>query len=170
MNAAAGAHRVAEIDWNQWQAVDRATLLFVVSGGRILLIRKKRGLGAGKINGPGGRLEEGETWLQAAIREVEEEVCVAPGGIYEAGELRFQFVDGYSIHVRVFRANHCAGEPRETDEAMPLWFSVDGIPYAEMWADDILWLPLLLKRTRFTGRFVFSGDALLDHRLETIED
>jgi 8-oxo-dGTP diphosphatase len=170
MNAAVGARRVADIDWNEWQAVDRATLLFVVSAGRILLIRKKRGLGAGKINGPGGRLEAGETWLQAAIREVEEEVCVTPGGIQEAGELRFQFVDGYSIHVRVFRADDCAGEPRDTDEATPLWFLVENIPYTEMWADDILWLPLLLQRTRFTGHFVFSGDALLDHRLETIEE
>lgn len=170
MRSAFVARRVADIDWSEWQATDRATLLFVVSAGRILLIRKKHGLGAGKINGPGGRLEPGETWLQAAIREVEEELCVTPEGIQQAGELRFQFVDGYSIDVRVYRANHCSGEPRETDEATPLWCSVDDIPYAEMWADDIFWVPLLLKRTPFTGRFVFSGYELLDHRLETIEE
>ncbi|HJO02999.1 MAG TPA: NUDIX domain-containing protein [Acidobacteriota bacterium] len=170
MNAAAGARCVTDIGWTDWEAVDRATLLFVVNGGRILLIRKKRGLGAGKINAPGGRLEAGESWQQAAIREVEEEVCVVPGAVSEAGELRFQFVDGYSIHVRVFRGEHYAGEPRETDEATPLWFPLDAIPYTEMWADDILWLPLLLQGKRFTGRFVFSGDALLDHRLETIKE
>jgi hypothetical protein len=54
---------VTEIDWPRWTSVDRTTLLFVVAGGRILLIRKKRGLGAGKINGPGGRIEDGESAL-----------------------------------------------------------------------------------------------------------
>ena len=49
--------RVTEIDWATWNAVDVATLLFVIKDGRALLIRKKRGLGAGKINAPGGRLD-----------------------------------------------------------------------------------------------------------------
>jgi len=64
--------RLGDIDWSSWRAVDRATLTFVTEGSRLLLIRKKRGLGAGKINGPGGRLEQGETPLACAIREVEE--------------------------------------------------------------------------------------------------
>ncbi len=32
------------------------TLLYVVKGGKVLLIRKKRGLGAGLFNGVGARL------------------------------------------------------------------------------------------------------------------
>ncbi|MEO1370466.1 MAG: NUDIX domain-containing protein, partial [Acidobacteriota bacterium] len=67
--SAGGARRVAEIDWRRWRPTDRATLVFVIDGGRILLIRKKRGLGAGKVNGPGGRLEAGETPVQCAVRE-----------------------------------------------------------------------------------------------------
>src|SRR5690606_39061541 len=57
-----------------WTPRDRATLLFVRRGHQILLIRKKRGLGAGKINAPGGRIEPGETPEQAARRELLEEV------------------------------------------------------------------------------------------------
>jgi 8-oxo-dGTP diphosphatase len=55
--------RLTDIDWTTWKPTDRATLLFVVDrpNGRILLIEKKRGLGAGKVNGPGGRIDEGET-------------------------------------------------------------------------------------------------------------
>ena len=86
---------MAEIDWDTWSPSDRATLLFVVRNDEILLIRKKRGLGAGKINAPGGRLERGESPLEAAIREVQEEVGVTPTGIRECGELSFQFIDGY---------------------------------------------------------------------------
>ncbi len=157
---------LAEIDWPSWQAKDRATLLFVIRDGHVLLIRKKRGLGAGKINGPGGRIQAGETPLMAAVREVEEEVCVTPSEISECGELSFQFVDGYSIHVHVFRAADCRGEVRETEEAIPLWTPLAAIPYHEMWADDRFWLPLMLEGRRFAGRFVFDGDAMLDYALD----
>lgn len=154
---------VAEIDWSTWQAVDPATLLFVVRDEEILLIRKKRGLGAGKVNGPGGRLEAGEGPVDAAIREVQEELCVTPTGIRGYGELLFQFVDGYSIHVWVYRADDCQGTPQETDEAIPLWTPVDRIPFDEMWADDVVWLPQMLQGKHFHGRFIFDNDVMVDH-------
>ncbi len=157
---------VAAIDWSAWAPTHRATLLFVVRDGRILLIRKKRGLGAGKINGPGGKIDEHESARAAAIREVQEELGVTPIGVVERGELSFQFVDGYSIHVVVFDGSDVDGEPEETDEAVPLWTPIDRIPYAEMWADDELWLPLLLNGRRFSGRFVFDGDEMLDHLVD----
>lgn len=159
---------LSEIDWPTWKAVDLATLLFVIQDGQILLIRKKRGLGAGKINGPGGRMEEGETELECAVREVQEEVGVTATGVTEHGELLFQFVDGYSIHVWVFRAEGHRGQVIETDEAVPLWFPLDAIPYDEMWADDRVWLPLLLERRRFHGRFIFDGDTMVDHEVTVL--
>ena len=155
-----------DIDWNAWQPGDRATLLFVLRDDKILLIRKKRGLGAGKINGPGGRLEAGETPLQAAIREVEEELCITPSGINEHGTLAFQFVDGYKLFCSVFTASAFEGTPTETDEAIPLWFPTDAIPYDEMWADDILWLPRMLQGQYFRGTFLFDGDEMLGHELQ----
>jgi mutator protein MutT len=68
----------------------------------VLLIHKKRGLGAGKINGPGGKIEPGETPVQAAVREAEEELRITPVDVEEMGTLRFQFVDGLAIHCVVF--------------------------------------------------------------------
>ncbi len=162
--------RLAEIDWPTWKPVDRATLLFVVRDGQVLLIRKKRGLGAGKINGPGGRRDAGETPLECAVREVQEELCVTPTGVTLRGQLLFQFIDGYSIHVHVFTASDCDGEPEETDEAIPLWTDLDRIPYDEMWADDRIWLPLMLDGKGFLGRFIFDGDTMLDHQVEVGPD
>lgn len=160
--------RLSDIDWSMWKPTDRATLLFVVerAAGRILLIEKKRGLGAGKVNGPGGRIDPGETPIETALREVREELRVDAVGAVELGELSFQFVDGYGLHCHVFRADACVGEPTETDEAVPLWAPLDAIPFDRMWADDRLWLPHLLAGTRFEGRFVFDGDRMLDYELE----
>ena len=161
------ARLVRDIDWSTWSPGEKATLLFVLSDGRILLIDKKTGLGAGKVNGPGGRIEPGETALQGAIREVQEELCVTPTGVQEAGELYFQFVDGYSLHGTVFTASGFDGELCETYEAAPRWTSLDKIPYERMWADDALWLPLLLRGQRFRGYFIFDGDLMLDSRVDS---
>jgi 8-oxo-dGTP diphosphatase len=152
-------------DWNAWTPREHATLLFVVRDGQILLILKKRGLGAGKVNGPGGRLETGETPIQCAIRETQEELGVTATGVREAGVLRFQFVDGHSIFGTVFRADDCVGTPIDTDEATPLWMPTDAIPYDRMWQDDRLWLPMLLAGRRFDGRFVFDGDRMCWHEV-----
>jgi 8-oxo-dGTP diphosphatase len=159
--------RVDDIDWKAWKPQQRATLLFVIRDGHILLIRKKMGLGAGKINGPGGRIDDGETPRQGAIREIGEELGVQPLGVRPSGQLSFQFMDGLSLHVHVFTATGFEGRPQETDEAEPLWFPLDRLPYEQMWADDAHWMPLMLRGERFRGRFTFDGDRMLDHRLET---
>lgn len=160
------ARRIDEIDWSAWTPSDVATLVFIEVEGRLLLIRKKRGLGAGKINGPGGKLEAGETPEQCAVREVREELCVTPLGLQHRGENRFQFIDGYAIHVHVFHANGFEGQPTETAEAIPLWFDREALPYDEMWEDDDLWLPLVLEGRPFDGRFLFDDDRMLDHHVE----
>ncbi len=158
---------VDRIDWTSWRPTEYANLCFVIRDGQILLIRKKRGLGAGKINGPGGRIEQGETALAAAIRETREEIGVTPVEPELIGELFFQFLDGYKLHVAVFAARDCEGQLCETDEASPLWTDVNKIPYHDMWEDDPHWLPLLVGRKKFHGYFVFDGDRLLSHRVLT---
>ncbi len=156
--------QLSDIDWDNWQA-RAASLVFVVRDDQVLLIRKKRGLGAGKINGPGGRIEPGESVEQCAMREIQEELHITPTSIELLGENRFHFVDGYTTHVFVYRAEDFRGEPTETEEAAPLWFPLDQIPYAEMWEDDYLWVPLVIQRRCFSGRFLFDVDKMIDYDL-----
>jgi 8-oxo-dGTP diphosphatase len=141
-------------------------LTFIQQADRVLLIRKKRGLGAGMINGPGGKLELNESILECAVREVEEEVGLTPLDLTQRGELRFQFVDGYAIHVYVFVARDYKGQLCETEEATPIWFNERDIPYEEMWADDKLWLPHTLSGGSVRGQFIFDEQEMLDHYLE----
>jgi 8-oxo-dGTP diphosphatase len=156
------------IDWDTWIPVDVATLCFIRKEGKLLLIHKKRGLGKGKINAPGGRVEKGETLEQTAVRECQEEVGLTPIGLVFAGRLDFAFTDGYSLQAHVFTANNCTGEMRETDEALPFWCEEEAIPYEQMWSDDRLWLPLMLEGTRFEAQFVFEGELMLWHQLKCL--
>jgi 8-oxo-dGTP diphosphatase len=159
---------VEAIDWPSWKPTETAVLCFVRDGDRLLLINKKTGLGAGKVNAPGGRIDPGETAHDAAVREVREEVCVEASDLSLAGELFFQFTDGYKLHGTVFFAAQHAGTPAETPEADPFWCAIRDIPYERMWEDDRYWLPLALAGTRFKAYFVFDGDRMLSKRVDTI--
>jgi 8-oxo-dGTP diphosphatase len=148
------------IDWSAWSGVIHATLMFIIKDERVLLIEKKRGLGAGKINGPGGKIDPGETPLESAVRETIEEVLVRPLAPRKLGELWFSMSDCPDILCHVFRAEDFDGEPGETDEAVPVWTHLGELPYERMWEDDRHWLPLLVAGTTFHGRFVFEGEAM----------
>jgi len=156
------------IDWDIWIPVDVATLCFIRKEGKLLLIHKKRGLGKGKINAPGGRQEKGETLEQTAIRETQEEVGLTPMGLAPAGRLDFAFTDGYSLQAHVFTATDAQGTLTETDEAAPFWCDENDIPYDKMWSDDRLWIPLMLDGTRFEAQFIFENDQMLWHTLKTV--
>jgi 8-oxo-dGTP diphosphatase len=158
-------NKLADVDWDNWQASDPATLVFVIEDGKILLIDKKTGLGKGKINGPGGKVEKGEAPEACAIRECQEELSITVSDLQYCGQHRFQFVDGYSIHVWVYKTEKFDGTPTESVEAKPLWVSLDEIPYERMWEDDKIWLPMLLRGERFQGRWIFDGDSMLDYEL-----
>jgi 8-oxo-dGTP diphosphatase len=166
MTAAAHSHdlKLDEL-LKTWSPDLIGTLCFVVDSGRVLLIEKKRGHGAGLINGPGGKLEAGETPLQCAIRETQEETCVLP--IEPQLQARFKFVDlvaaqwfGY-----IYVAHAHQGTARETAEGAPLWVDLQALPFAQMWPDDRYWLPRLLAGEKLEGEFLFDDGQLLTHRL-----
>ncbi|MES2996424.1 MAG: 8-oxo-dGTP diphosphatase [Verrucomicrobiota bacterium] len=161
--ATASEHR----DWTTWLPGIHATLMFVVRDDEILLILKKRGLGAGKVNGPGGKIDPGESPLECVIRECREELHITPVNPRKTGELRFLMSDCPDIHCHVFRADDIDGTATETDEAVPLWTKTDAIPYPQMWEDDRHWLPLLLAGRQFMGRFIFHGETMLWMEIET---
>ncbi len=153
---------------DRWRATDIATLVFCVRGDEVLLIEKQRGLGAGKVNGPGGKLEPRESVAQCAVREVEEETGVCIETLSSRGELRFRFADGYRLQVHVFVATEFSGVPRITEEAIPFWCGRDDIPYDRMWADDRLWLDAVLDGASVDGELDFDGDVLGKYHLTLV--
>lgn len=146
--------------------------MFIIKDGSILLIEKKRGLGAGKINGPGGKIDPGETALDSVIRETQEELVITPVHPRKLGELWFSMSDCPDILCHVYRADDHVGVPTETDEAVPVWTPIDAIPYDRMWEDDRHWLPLVIEEQRFLGRFVFDGEAMkwMEMKLDVVWD
>ena len=149
------------------QNIKLLTLCIVQKEGRVLLGMKKRGFGEGRWNGFGGKVEPSETILGAARREMLEEAGVEPVGLEKVGILHFEFDgDPVLLEGHVVRGNDVSGLPKESEEMSPKWFSIDEIPFNEMWPDDIHWFPLFLSGKKFRGRFTFGkGDSIVEQVL-----
>lgn len=136
------------------------TLCLIVKDHKILLGMKKRGFGEGRWNGFGGKVEEGESIVVGAARELKEEIGidVATQDIHKVGNLEFSFDSEPNkiLEVHVYKISVFTGEPIETEEMRPEWFAFDKIPYEGMWSDDVHWLPLLLGDKKFIGKFHFD--------------
>lgn len=146
------------------------TLCMVLENGRILLAMKKRGFGAGKWNGVGGKLEAGETVEEAAKREALEEIGVTITDMEKFGVIDFTFQEGSDpMEVHIFKVNQFDGTPAETEEMKPEWFDVDKIPFADMWPDDEYWIPLLLQGKKFKGRFLFDRPSSKEYTAKILE-
>jgi len=145
-----------------------ATLCFIIKDEEVLLIEKKRGVGEGLYNGPGGKTKDGETPKECAIRETKEETNLTPENLEKMGELEFIFGNDPFMFVHIFKANSYSGEPEESEEARPDWFRTDSLPYDNMWTDDKYWVPKMLDNEKFTARFQFDedGDKIQSHKFE----
>ena len=141
------------------------TLCIVHQHPRVLLGMKKRGLGAGRWNGFGGKLEKGEAIEDAAIRECREEAGIIVEKLDKLGVIDFIFSEGKeSQEVHFFKIHEFKSEPTESEEMKPRWFEVSEIPFMQMWPDDRYWMPMFLKNNKFKGRFVFDeNNKIMDY-------
>ncbi len=142
-----------------------ATLCFLVQGTPphdILLGYKKRGFGAGKYNGFGGKVESDESIEHAALRELAEEtgIHVAEVALRYAAKLTFcvSARPEWDQCVHVFMIQDWPGDPIESEEMRPQWFPVDQIPFAQMWKDDAYWLPRVLANRPTEAYVAFADD------------
>lgn len=152
------------------------TLCLLLKENQILLAMKKRSFGKGKWNGVGGKidLEKGDkNVLDSIIREAKEEIGVNIINPEKVGLLHFTFPykPEWDQNVHLFLAKKWEGEPEESEEMMPKWFSLSKIPYSDMWDDDKYWLPHILEGKKLTAHFVFKeGEKIYNKEIKIVEN
>ena len=140
----------------------------------ILLAMKKRGFGKGRWNGVGGKLNEDESIQDASVREAEEEISVKidsknlePVAVLD---FAFEHKPDYDQQVHVFFVTTWGGKPKESEEMKPEWFSESEVPFADMWPDDIFWLPQVLEGAGIRASFTFGeNDVITKQHVESVD-
>ena len=151
------------------------TLVFLVRDDEILLGQKKRhhakAFGVGKWNGFGGKVDPGESLEEAMIRECQEE-CGATPTAWEKVAVN-NFLDDYAMLVHVYLVTAWRGEITETAEMKPQWFKKSAVPYAQMWNDDIFWLPAVLQGNKLIAHHQFAHsddhDGTAENPIEAVK-
>lgn len=135
------------------------TLVFPLKDTRVLLGMKQKNFGVGNWNGFGGKIERGETMLQGAVRELEEEAGLKAyeEDLEHGAMLHFIYTEAIH-HVSIFRIRQWHGMEMVSDEMVPEWFPVYQLPFDSMWEDDPYWLPQVLSGEFIEGRFLFNED------------
>ncbi len=153
-----------------------AILSFVLSDDKVLLLKKAMGLfGEGKWNVPGGKIRPGEDSGDCAMRETFEETGLRIKNLEQVGLVHFykngrRDVPEWTGYVFVSRK--FSGTLTEGREGSLKWYSIDSLPFDEMWEDDRYWSRLVFEHKRFEAWFYYSGEfeKLMGHRIEAPPD
>lgn len=148
-------------------------LLYLVKGNQVLLAMKKRGHGAGRYNGVGGKMQPGESIEDTLIRESQEEIGVKPikfekkayitFDLYMKGEHTFE-------HVYIFTIPEWSGEPTESEEVAPKWFDIDKLPFEKMWPNDVHFVQKILEGDKISGHFKLDKqDNVISYEVKTVD-
>ncbi len=150
-----------------------ATLLYLIKNDKVLLAMKKRGFGAGRFNGVGGKPKTGESIEQTLVRESKEEIRVTPTEFEKVAELTFdEYFKGEPavMHVHVFTATKWTGTPTESEEMSPKWFAKDKLPYDMMWPSDTLWFPQVVSGKKINAYIELDkNDIMISHDTKVVK-
>lgn len=129
----------------------QATVCLPVRDGQVFLAEKQGKIGAGRLNGFGGRREPEDATIQDTnIREVQEEVGITVTRARQLGDICFHNPSQREealrrMQVHFFVATQWLGEPRESEEMKNFaWHDIDGLDYSQFMPGDRLFLPAIL--------------------------
>jgi 8-oxo-dGTP diphosphatase len=107
--------------------VIKAASACVWRGDAVLLVERGNELGQGHWSLPGGKVEDGETALQAAIRELREETGITAILSHHVGEFEISTIKALYV-ISCFTGHHASGTALAQSDARALAW----VPYQEI--------------------------------------
>ncbi len=135
---------------------------------QILLCTKKKTnsgftVSLGKRNGAGGKVDNGESIVGSAIRELAEETWI----FAQENDLKHMWIIHFSFETQKDRDQEChvyaidnyTWNFIETEEMQPQRWNIKDIPYENMRSDDKYWMPRMLKWEFVEYKFYFNDSG-----------
>ncbi|MCB9799077.1 8-oxo-dGTP diphosphatase [Candidatus Nomurabacteria bacterium] len=137
-----------------------ATLCYLQKDGKTLMIhrnKKSNDMHRDLYNGIGGKLEDGESPEDCAIREIHEETGLTVTHPTLKGMLTFPAHGSReSWYVFVFVANEFSGNLIDPSEGTLKWIDNGTLATLPLNAGDYIFMPYLQKSGIFSGKFVYD--------------
>ena len=138
----------------------RTVLIYIEQNDKYLLIHKqKKDMNYNKYMGVGGKIETGESPLEAAIREAFEETGLVIQTIFK-GNIYFHSKD-YKEHMILYKALEFKGELKNSEEGKLTWVEKDKLRQLPMWEGDYYFLEKLDQEEPFQMHLYYDKDKLI---------
>lgn len=147
----------------------QATLAIIVRDGKILLGEKKKGeIGTGTLNGPGGKLDAGETLVDCLVRETKEELDISldPTALKKIAIITFCVQEVPDFEVHCYLTDTFTGELKETADMIPAWYDINAMPFDRMLGADKEFFPRLVRGEMFCAHVYYRERAAAFERIE----
>lgn len=147
-----------------------ATLCYIRKNNQTLMlhrVKKKNDMHKGKWNGLGGKLEDGETPEECAIREIKEEAGLDAKNPQLKGILTFPAFDGFETwYVFLFLITEFSGELIESTEGNLEWIDNDKLFDLHLWEGDKIFMQWLNQEGFYSAKFMYDNGRLVDYTYE----
>lgn len=141
-----------------------ATLCYIEDNDKTLMlerVKKSNDVHHGKFNGLGGKLEDGESPEQCAIREVHEESGLTIRNPKLVGLLTFpKFIGPQHWYVYVFKATRFSGTLINSAEGNLAWHETKTLTQLPLWQGDRYFLNWIAQGRFFCAKFIYEEKLL----------
>lgn len=146
----------------------RTVTVYIFKDDEVLLLfrnKKKIDINKGKYIGIGGHIEEGETPIEAAEREVKEETGFEVNNLEYRCLVEFHY-DNFEEEMHVFTTKEFSGEMIKCDEGDLSWQKTSELMNIPMWEGDKYFLkPIMDNHPFFKMRLKYINDELIEHKM-----
>lgn len=147
------------------------TLCYVEKDGAYLMlhrIKKKNDENKDKWIGLGGKIEDGESPHECALREIKEESGLTVKNLKYRGLVTFVSDEYGTEFMHLFTADEFEGTLNDScDEGVLRWVNKSQVTDLPIWEGDKIFLELLNNETHFFSlKLVYRGTTLISHRID----
>ncbi|MBN1264419.1 MAG: NUDIX domain-containing protein [Anaerolineales bacterium] len=164
------------IETRKYTVIPR-TLCFLFSENKVLLIRYSglKGTWAGKYNGIGGHVDQGESIFRSALREIEEETGLVPDSLQLCGTVMINTASSPGIALYIFAGGlrMIASEALlVSPEGEASWISIEDLKSLPLMEDT----PMLIEKSiavlagkspPFAALYQYTDEGKLDIQMDT---